>query len=159
MSRSPAQYPVRLTPGSLTMTSPIPAGPRPPTQGPSTTPLPTFPRRLKRLCALLGRHRQDRHRCQFLAWHYRLLGCRPAMLRCSSQNFTILEKARLHRTLAMNIPPASADIQARTIVDCTTRIGFLCSRVLPPCSVGELSFRAGCRTLLRPCGFPRRLAL
>ena len=29
--------------------SPIPAGPRPPTQGPSTTPLPTFPRRLNNL--------------------------------------------------------------------------------------------------------------
>ena len=33
-------------PGSLVCQSPIPAGPRPPTQGPSTTPLPTFPRKL-----------------------------------------------------------------------------------------------------------------
>ena len=46
----------RGPPGSLISQSPIPAGPRPPTQGPSTTPLPTNSRRLhlSLCCGIVG---------------------------------------------------------------------------------------------------------
>ena len=47
--QGPATRPLEGPSWIVVCQSPIPAGPRPPTQGPSTTPLPTFPRRLE-LC-------------------------------------------------------------------------------------------------------------